>query len=76
MILSRVWYILLGVAIAVAIYQRNGKIQEPVNQNAATSEAVREGASEPAVGTSAIPAPAEKLYTILKKLREAIFYLL
>ena len=55
----------LSVAIAVVIYQRNGKIQEPVNQSAATSEAVRKGAPEPAVGTSAIPAPAEKLYTIL-----------
>lgn len=55
----------LSVAIALVVHQRGGRVREPVNQNTPTSEAARNEAPESAVGTSAISAPTEKLYTIL-----------
>jgi hypothetical protein len=54
----------LSVAIALVVHQRGGKMPEPVNQSAPTSEAVRGNAPEPAE-TPAVSTPGEKLYTIL-----------
>ena len=55
----------LSVAIALVVHQRSGKVPEPVNQSAPTSEAVRGNAPEPAAETPAVSTPGEKLYTIL-----------
>jgi hypothetical protein len=57
--------VVLSVAIALVVHQRSGKVPEPVNQSAPTSEAVRGNAPEPAAETPAVSTPGEKLYTIL-----------